>query len=115
MRESSSFSILGVTVTVLPRRALGKAAVYTALVLLADTLVIGAASLVLSRNVASYFTLLMLLEAGVLLFTGGFRKPTIVIPGLAPTSQREWSLIMTGLFVLVLSFLLAYPLEWLSR
>ena len=99
----------------MPQSVPGKAAIYTALVLLADTLVIVAASLVLSRNVASYYTLLTLLEAAFLLFTGGFRQPQIVTPGLAPTSHRDWSLIVTGLFLLALSFLLAYPLGWLNQ
>jgi hypothetical protein len=96
----------------LPKGVLAKAVVYTTLILLVDVLLIAVSSVILSQNMVSYYTLLTLLEAAVLLFTGGFRKPESVTPGLEPTLQRDWSLIITGLVVLALSFLLAYPLSW---
>lgn len=96
-----------------PQSVIIRAVFYAGLVLLADVIVIAVASFLFGRSLLSYFTLLMLLEAAVLLFTGGFRKPSIVTPGLEPTSRRDWSLIMTGLFLLALSFLLAYPLSQL--
>jgi hypothetical protein len=99
----------------MPQGNISKAVIYTALILLVDALGIAGASAVLSSNLVSYFTLLMLLEAAVLLFTGGFRKPQIVTSGLSPTSRRDWSLILTGLILLVLSFLLAYPLGRLGH
>jgi len=89
--------------------------VFTALILAADAIIIAGASYLLSRNLLSYYTLLMLLEAAVLLSTGAFKPRTILpVESLKPDVKRDWSLILTGLFVLALSFVLAYPLSWLS-
>jgi len=53
--------------------------VFTALILAADAIIIAGASYLLSRNLLSYTTLLMLLEAAVLLSTGAF-KPRTILP-----------------------------------
>jgi hypothetical protein len=51
-----------------------------------------------------------MLEAAVFLFTGGFRSPTVVpVEALKPDIKRDWSLLFTGLLLLAVSFLLAYP------
>ncbi len=90
---------------------LRKGAFYSGAILIADAIAIGLVSLINGRNLLSYYTLLTLLEAAVLLFTGGFRKPWIVPAGLQPDLRRDWSLIITGLILLASSFVLAYPLR----
>lgn len=106
-----------------------RGAVYAALIILADFIALGLDSLLLSRNMFRYLTLFTLGQAGLLFFAGG----AMDIAGSVSfsraidrltKSEHEWNIenhrktqsraapfIMTGLFLSVVSFLLAYPLN----
>ncbi len=106
-----------------------KGAVYSGLVLLMDGAALGIDSLILSRNMFHFFTLMMLMESALLFLIGGavdvggsvsFRK----LMNHVSKTERDWSTeghrnaqsraaptVLAGVILLVLSFALAYPLN----
>jgi hypothetical protein len=90
-------------------------AFYTAIILLVDAAGVGIFSFLAGRNLFSYYTLILLVEAAGFLFTGGFRKPAPLTPTIRAFnpefSNVDWSLVLTGIMLLASSFILAYPLK----
>ena len=106
-----------------------RGAIYATLIVLADFIALGLDSFLLSRNMLRYLTLFTLGQAGLLFFVGGAMDISGSVSfsraiDRLTKSEHDWSieshrktqsraapLIMTGLFLSVLSFLLAYPLN----
>lgn len=106
-----------------------KSGLYTCLLLFADTIAIGIQSIVLSRNMSHYFTLLTMFEAALLFLIGGAIDVTgsityrRIADRLNKTEEnrkfnnydqkqiRAIPYIATGIILLALSFVLAYPIN----
>lgn len=122
--EVSTSSRWRIVLTVLKRSA-----VYVCLILFADTVGIAVPSIVLSRNLFHYFTLVVLVQAGLLFVIGGavdfsgslaYRR----IADHATKTEKGWSFghykqkqariaayVVAGIVLVVISFALAYPLN----
>ncbi len=106
-----------------------KAFVYTALIVFADTLGLGADSTLLGKSLFHYFTMLTLAQAAILFVLGGAFDVTgslsfaNIVDHLTKT-HSPWStethrkaqskavpFVVAGIFLLALSFALAYPLN----
>ncbi len=106
-----------------------KGGVYSGLILLLDGAALGIDSLILSRNMFHFFTLMMLMESSLLFLIGGamdvggsvsFQK----LMNHVSKTESDWStkghrnaqsraapIVLAGVILLVLSFALAYPLN----
>lgn len=106
-----------------------RSAKYVVLLLFADMIGIGSPSIVLGRNFFHYFTLVVLVEAGLLFLIGGaidftgslaYRR----LADHASRTEKSWSLghytqkqestvayVFAGVVLLGLSLTLAYPLN----
>jgi len=107
---------------------LKKSAVLTCAIVFADAVGVMATSISLWRNLAHYFTLLSLLEAALLFLIAGAKdlaeslaftkvtngtsraKRTWTFDGHRQAQERAAPYVLAGIFLLVLSFILAYPL-----
>jgi len=109
---------------------LRRSAVYVLSLLLADLVGVGFSSIVLYRNLFHYFTLVLLIEGGLLFLVGGaadfagsltYRR---LMDHGKDNSGKSWSFthytqkqmsvavyVVTGVILLLLSFALAYPLN----
>jgi hypothetical protein len=94
-----------------------------------DTAAIGLDSLLLGRNMLHYFTLFTLVEAGIFFLLGGALDVSgsvtyNVLKHHGSKTEPDWNVdhhrksqikaapyVVTGLFLLIASFLLAYPLN----
>lgn len=104
-----------------------RGALYTALILLSDSVALALDSVLLSRNMFHYFTLFTLAQAGLLFFFGGAvdiagSLSVTKVKDRVTKSEHDWSeeshrkaqsraapFIMTGVFLSIFSFVLAYP------
>lgn len=110
-------------------KILQRSATYVVLVLFADMIGFGLPSIALGRNSFHYFTLVVLVEAGLLFLIGGaidftgslsYRR----LADHASRAERSWSFghytqkqestvayVLAGVVLLAVSFALAYPLN----
>ena len=110
------------------RKFIRTAVLYSGVILFADFIAFGIDSLLFGRNLFHYFTLFTLAEAGLLFLAGGAVDVSGSVsyhnilhaskPGPAwstdhhrKTASRAIPLVLAALFLLVASFLLAYPLN----
>jgi len=111
------------------RPILRKSAIYVLSLLVADLIGVALPSIVLYRNLFHYFTLVLLIEAGLLFlvggaadFTGSLAYRRIMDHG--KSTETHWSFthytqkqvsvaafVVAGGILLLLSFVLAYPLN----
>ncbi len=79
------------------------------MVLVANAIGIAVISLFAGQGYFSYYSLVTLLEAAALLFTGGFKVRTVLpVKALEPEIKRDWSLIVGGIVLLASSFASGY-------
>jgi hypothetical protein len=107
---------------------LKRSALLTCAITFVDAAGIAAASILLLQNLFHYYTLLTLLQAALLFLIGGAKDLsgslafTRIFNGINPT-KKAWTIdghrqaqetaapyVVTGIILLVLSFILAYPL-----